>query len=633
MTLILRLITTAILIAIWLPAKTQASSGIKQTINIKQSQNQLQFRVQIINSQDRSMHFKLQAQAKILEQASFNTSNNGDGSFDLSLKPQQTGQILYTINLATGPSASQLFLTGEDAWLPTLSGTTANTVQTLYTVSAALLPDYQLIQSNLGREQEDLAFVICKCRRYTSSNQRLNVYLQRDEPDLARTLLEALQGYLTQFEKAYGPYPYDQFSVVESPDEVGYAFPKMTWIGSQLLHFPFILKTSLPHELLHSWWGNGVFVDASKGNWCEGLTTFGADYGLLSEPDKKLYRVKAITNFLNYTQGGTEISLSQFVSRGEDRSLQAVGYDKALMLYIMLETQVGKSLFNQSLREFYRRFKYKKASFEDFFTVLSQTSKFDFTDFKKFWLYSKGLLPKDLLHLTWQESPNQLVFEGNLMALKNIPGLPLNILALMPDQTVSVFNQKVRDDGKGLELKSLPAPIKPISYTFDQDFLLLRELSANEKPVTFSQFFATSNIKVISSEPTLVSQLSSVFPNSKFETLPSLPNLNTPQLLIVDTERALASSELQVELKKKGLEIDAKQIRYNGQSFDLSQTSFFISLKTKQSRLLIVSLAGTQTIARWLQRWSHYGDKGYLILDSKSALLQGVWLEPSPVAL
>ena len=45
-----------------------------------------------------------------------------------------------------------------------------------------------------------------------------------------------------------------------------------------MIRLPFIMHTSLGHEIAHCWWGNGVYVDYEKGNWSEGLTTYVADY-------------------------------------------------------------------------------------------------------------------------------------------------------------------------------------------------------------------------------------------------------------------------------------------------------------------------------------------------------------------
>ena len=75
-----------------------------------------------------------------------------------------------------------------------------------------------------------------------------------------------------------GPYPYTKFAMVENFWETGYGMPSFTLLGPSVLRFPFILTSSYPHEILHNWWGNSVFVDYASGNWCEGLTAYLADH-------------------------------------------------------------------------------------------------------------------------------------------------------------------------------------------------------------------------------------------------------------------------------------------------------------------------------------------------------------------
>ncbi len=66
--------------------------------------------------------------------------------------------------------------------------------------------------------------------------------------------------------------------MVSSPTPTGFGMPTLTYLGVEVLRLPFIRTTSLGHEVLHNWWGNGVYPDYAQGNWSEGLTTFMADY-------------------------------------------------------------------------------------------------------------------------------------------------------------------------------------------------------------------------------------------------------------------------------------------------------------------------------------------------------------------
>ena len=87
------------------------------------------------------------------------------------------------------------------------------------------------------------------------------VYLRQKDDALAGKYLEATAQYLEMYRGLIGPYPYGKFALVENFWETGYGMPSFTLLGPQIIRFPFILTSSYPHEILHNWWGNSVFVD------------------------------------------------------------------------------------------------------------------------------------------------------------------------------------------------------------------------------------------------------------------------------------------------------------------------------------------------------------------------------------
>ena len=77
--------------------------------------------------------------------------------------------------------------------------------------------------------------------------------------------------YLAMYDQLIGPYPYPKLALVENFWETGYGMPSFTLLGPTVLRFPFILRSSWPHEILHNWWGNGVFPpDASAATGARG---------------------------------------------------------------------------------------------------------------------------------------------------------------------------------------------------------------------------------------------------------------------------------------------------------------------------------------------------------------------------
>ena len=102
--------------------------------------------------------------------------------------------------------------------------------------------------------------------------------LRSPDQNLAAKYLDATERYLALYEPLLGAYPYSKFALVENFWETGYGMPSFTLLGEQIIRFPFIIDSSYPHEILHNWWGNGVYPDYESGNWSEGLTAYLADH-------------------------------------------------------------------------------------------------------------------------------------------------------------------------------------------------------------------------------------------------------------------------------------------------------------------------------------------------------------------
>ncbi len=145
------------------------------------------------------------------------------------------------------------------------------------------------------------------------SHLRLYTYFTPENDSLSKTYLDAAASHIAFYEQLHGPYPFPKFAIVENFFPSGYGFPSYTLLGSTVLRLPFIPQTSLRHEIAHSWWGNGVLVDYASGNWCEGLTTYVADYlsqEITSAADAKLYRQQILQDYATLAASGADISRS-----------------------------------------------------------------------------------------------------------------------------------------------------------------------------------------------------------------------------------------------------------------------------------------------------------------------------------
>ena len=323
-------------------------------------------------------------------------------------------------------------------------------------------------------------------------------FLRSPDPKLAAKYLEATAQYLEMYRKLLGPYPYAKFALIENFWETGYGMPSFTLLGSKIIRFPFILHSSYPHEILHNWWGNSVFVDYESGNWCEGLTAYLADH-LIKESQGKgaEYRRDSLKRYRNYVRTGNDFPLTEFRSR-HSSATEAVGYGKSLMLFHMLRKKLGDELFVKGLQSFYREFKFKRASFGDIEHVFSGVSRQDLKPFFAQWVLRKGAPELKL-------DKHELVFEGSsqghlVLGLRQVqegPPYALDVpVRVWLDGRKEPIEATVHMAGRTAEAR-IAVDAMPTLIQVDPGFDVFRRLDRNEIPPTISQLFGAERVTIV----------------------------------------------------------------------------------------------------------------------------------------
>lgn len=226
----------------------------------------------------------------------------------------------------------------------------------------------------------------------TADGMPLFTFLGPHNAHLATGYLKASRQYLDQYEDLLGPYPFEKFAVVENFFPTGYGFPSYTLIGGTVLRLPFILDTSLPHEIVHNWWGNGVGVDFREGNWSEGLVTYLAEHLLEERKSPALateYRYRILADFAALVSSATDFPLARFTGRSDPAS-RTVGYGKGAMLFHMIRSRIGDDAFFETLRRMCRERMYGTAAWRDFGTAFSRAAGEDLGPMMQQWLQRTG---------------------------------------------------------------------------------------------------------------------------------------------------------------------------------------------------------------------------------------------------
>ncbi len=326
---------------------------------------------------------------------------------------------------------------------------------------------------------------------------RAYAFLREKDPNLAARYLEATAQYLDMYGRLIGPYPFGKFALVENFWETGYGMPSFTLLGSQVIRFPFILHSSYPHEILHNWWGNSVYVDWATGNWCEGLTAYMADH-LIKEGQGRgeEYRRDTLKKYRNYVRGGRDFPLTEFRSR-RSGATEAIGYGKALMVFHMLRRRMGDEAFTQAVRHLYRDQRWKSASWADLTRVFSDAAGEDLTTYFSAWVEREGA-PVLALDAEMLEGAAVSGVGVRLRQTQEEAPWPLRVPVAVTYDDGKVDERILDLEGReGSLLFPAPTGRKAVRVDADPNFDVFRRLDLSETPPTNSELFGADKVTLV----------------------------------------------------------------------------------------------------------------------------------------
>ena len=352
--------------------------------------------------------------------------------------------------------------------------------------------------------QQEIYLIAGPFNAWSSVDKGVTAMVLLREPDaaLAREYLDATHQYIALYDALIGPYPFTKFAMVENFWETGYGMPSFTLLGSRVIRFPFILSSSYPHEILHNWWGNSVYVDYDSGNWSEGLTSYLADHLIKEQRGSGgEYRRNALQKYTDYVSREGDFPLSNFRSRHSART-EAVGYGKTLMLFHMLRQQLGDATFKQGLQAFYRQYRFRVAGFSDIQNSFAAVAGEPLDDFFRQWVQRAGA-PQLSISTARAE---RVGHDYRLTAVieQTQPGLAYQLtlpVAVHMDGVEQAYQTRVKLTDKQQTL-SLTLPARPVQLDIDPQFDVFRRLHRNEIPPAVSQAMGAEQVLVVLADNT-----------------------------------------------------------------------------------------------------------------------------------
>lgn len=240
------------------------------------------------------------------------------------------------------------------------------------------------------------------------------------------TLLDAMEASRQKYERDYGPLPYRDLRFVEFPRLADFAisYPSTIPCAESLV---FLTREdeahvnsnyfAAAHEIAHQWFGSMVVAGRSAGSsvLLEGLAEYAAGALMdekLGKQATRIFRRHEEATYLRYRQADHEVPLISV--DGSHPSHGVIFYQKAGLVFHMLETLIGREKMNAALKEYIARFSARAAhpTIHDLIAIFKrQTPEGAFDWFYEQWFYRVTMPDFQIASAKLRQAGNEYVIE------------------------------------------------------------------------------------------------------------------------------------------------------------------------------------------------------------------------------
>ena len=458
-----------------------------------------------------------------------------------------------------------------------------------------------------------------RVRTAAGSDVRLRTYFHPEIADLADGYLDSVAGYLDLYERWIGAYPFTEFSVVSSPTPTGFGMPALTYLGIEVLRLPFIRATSLGHEVLHNWWGNGVYPDYARGNWSEGLTTFMADYAYREREGASAALEARLAWLRDYAAmpPADDTALARFTSRTHGAS-QVVGYGKSAMLFFMLRESIGSGAFDAGLRRFWREQRFRVASWDELRAAFERASGKPLAAFFEQWLERPGA--PELRIADARAVPAISGWHVSVTLAQGTPAYAIPVPLAIRTAGGGAERRVTASISRPREAVEFDLPVEPLAVALDPELRLFRRLAPQEAPPILRELMLAGNAAVFTLSPDpgvqtagqeLAARLLEGLSRPRSEVARGGPAATLVIGLHQDIDEWLAQSGLPKRPPMLARERGSAQVW---------------TVRTGEPRTIaLVSVLDASALAALSRPLPHYGRQSWLVLEGGRVTDRGVW--------
>lgn len=203
-------------------------------------------------------------------------------------------------------------------------------------------------------------------------------FLYKDNPEILenwKNLQPKTEELLLYFNEHIGPYPWDQYTVVQGGDG-GMEYAMLTLITGER-SFPSLVGVTA-HELAHAWFQHLLATNESKHEWMdEGFTTYISTKAMAKVMDQETENPfkGSYSNYYWLANSGQEEPLTTHADRySTNRNYGISAYSKGSVFLSQLGYIIGQENLAKTLKRYYDEWKFKHPTPNDFIRVAEKVS-------------------------------------------------------------------------------------------------------------------------------------------------------------------------------------------------------------------------------------------------------------------
>ena len=264
-------------------------------------------------------------------------------------------------------------------------------------------------------------------------------FLYKNKPELVENW-KALQPKTAQamafFSKNVGPYPYEQYSVIQGGDG-GMEYAMSTLItGERKLNS---LIGVMAHEMAHSWFQHVLASNEAKHSWMdEGFTSFISSLCMqeLSEKPSENPFTGSYRGYQYLVKSGKEQPQTTHSDRYAYNSAYSIAaYSKGSVFLSQLGYIIGQDKLMETLKKYYTDFKFKHPTPNDIKRTAEKVSGLQLDWYLMDWTQTTNTIDYAIQKVSAADLENTTV----VLERKGLMPMPLDILVIYQDGSQETF--------------------------------------------------------------------------------------------------------------------------------------------------------------------------------------------------